>query len=144
MLSNLLKALSIFFALMLFSLHGLASSEEEASADAEGPKVLYHDLKPAFVTNFASNDGKKLYYLKVDVSVRAKNQQVVDLVVMHNALVRHQLVMLLSRQSEAVLVGGGQEQIRQEALKLVQSALEQETGDAQIDDLLFTSFVVQR
>lgn len=144
MLSNLLKVLSIFFALILFSLHGLASSEKEVSPDAEGPKVLYHDLKPAFVTNFASNDGKKLHYLKVDVSVRAKNQQVVDQVVMHNALVRHQLVMLLSRQTESVLVGGGQEQIRQEALKLVQSALQLETGDVQIDDLLFTSFVVQR
>lgn len=116
-------------------------AEEEESAV---PKVVYLDLKPSFLTNFSSNEGKKIGFVKVDVTVRAKTQQAIDLVTVNDALVRHQLVMLLSRQTETSLVGPGQEQIRQEGLKLVQTALEAETGSPQIDDLLFTSFVVQR
>jgi flagellar protein FliL len=129
----------LIFCLMLFALPGWAEDDKAAA-----PQVLYLDLTPAFVTNFSSNEGKKLNFIKVDVSVRANSQQAIDLVKGHDALVRHQLVMLLSRQTEVSLAGSGQELIRQEGLKLVQTALEAETGNSQIDDLLFTSFVVQR
>lgn len=139
MFANTLKRLLICSSLMLFTVSVWAEDEEAAV-----PQVLYLDLAPAFVTNFATNEGKKLNFIKVDVSVRAKSQQAIDLVKAHDALVRHQLVMLLSRQTEASLAGSGQELIRQEGLKLVQAALETETGSSQIDDLLFTSFVVQR
>ena len=63
----------------------------------------------------------------------------------HDALVRHQIVMLLSRQSEKSLsTPEGQEALRVEALSMVQEALKKETGKEQIEDLFFTSFVVQR
>ena len=139
MYANTLKRLLICSSLMLFAVPAWAEDEEAAV-----PQVLYLDLTPAFVTNFATNEGKKLNFIKVDVSVRTKSQQAIDLVKAHDALVRHQLVMSLSRQNEASVAGSGQEQIRQEGLKLVQAALEEETGSSQIDDLLFTSFVVQR
>lgn len=145
MFSKIVKPLLICFSVMLLSVHSHANSgKEEESSESGVPQVLYHDLAPAFVTNFVSNEGKKLNFIKVDVSVRAKSPQAIDLVKAHDALVRHQLVMLLSRQNEASVAGPGQEQIRQEGLKLVQAALEEETGSSQIDDLLFTSFVVQR
>lgn len=136
-----------FPALVLFLLSSFLSVPlfAEDGEEGAGPTVQYHNLEPAFVANFGGNEGKKLKFLKAGVSLRASSGSAVNEVVIHDALVRHQIVMLLSRQSEETLASAkGQEEVRRAALKAVQEALEEETGDEQIDDLLFTSFVVQR
>src|SRR5690606_22408241 len=100
--------------------------------------------KPSFVANFGS-DGRKLHYVKVDVSVRVSSEQAVAQLEAHQALVRHQIVMLLSRQTEEGLArADGQELLRKEALALTRKVLEEETGSPQVEDLLFTNFVTQR
>lgn len=79
------------------------------------------------------------------MSVRATNAAAINEVMHHDALVRHLIVMLLSRQTEELLLSPtGQETIRLEALALVTAALKVETGSEQIEDLFFTSFVIQR
>jgi len=86
-----------------------------------------------------------LKFVKADVSVRATNSAAISEVMNHDALVRHQIVMLLSRQTEETLSNPtGQETVRLEALAVVKAALEVETGSVQIEDLFFTSFVIQR
>ena len=135
------------FLLLVLSLVwvGSLSAEEEGDEESSPAVVQYHELSPPFVANFGTDSGKKLKFLKAGVSVRASSEAAVNEVRNHDALVRHQIVMLLSRQSEETLANSaGQEQVRLDALKAVQTALEEETGDVQIDDLLFTSFVVQR
>lgn len=129
---------------LLVLLVGRVGAEEEAEAP---PPVVaqYHDLSPSFVTNFGASTSKKLKFLKADVSVRASSAAAIDEVMNHDALVRHQIVMLLSRQTEETLSdAAGQESIRLEALAVVKAALKAETGGEQVDDLFFTSFVVQR
>jgi len=119
-----------------------AFSEEEAPKAAV---VKYHNLKPSFVANFGSGSSKKLKFVKADISVRVSSSEAITEVMSNDALVRHQIVMLLSRQSDKTMsTTAGQEQIRLEALKLVQDVLKEETGSPQIEDLLFTSFIVQR
>jgi len=136
--TKLILLLSLFLGVC-----GLVWAEE-----GEEPEPIvsqYHSLKPAFVTNFGASSGKKLKFLKADISVRASSGVAINEVMNHDALVRHQIVMLLSKQTEKVLASSsGQESVRVQALKVVQEALKEETGDAQIDDLLFTSFIVQR
>ena len=141
-MNNLVTKL-ILSGFLFMGVHGLVLAEDEAAAPAE---AQYYDLKPAFVANFGgSSKAKKLKFLKADVSVRASSGSAINEVMNHDALVRHQIVMLLSRQSEDTLSSSaGQETIRLAALAAVKLALEEETGNAQIDDLLFTSFVVQR
>jgi len=125
------------------SLFGSVWAEEDESAP---PSVAqYHNLSPSFVANFGSSNSKKLKFVKADVSVRASNTAAINEVMNHDALVRHQIVMLLSRQTEDTLSNpAGQEAVRVEALSIVQAALKTETGNGQIEDLFFTSFVVQR
>ena len=126
----------------------LLSAAWAEEGDEEGiaaPSALYHNLSPAFVANFGQGKTKKLKFVKAEISVRSSNPASIDEVVNHDALVRHQIVMLLSRQTEETLSNSiGQEAIRIEALNLVKAVLEKETGDGQIEDLFFTSFVVQR
>jgi len=126
-----------------FSLFGSVWAEEDESAPAS--VAQYHNLSPSFVANFGSSNSKKLKFVKADVSVRATNTTAINEVMNHDALVRHQIVMLLSRQTEETLSNpAGQEAVRLEALTVVKAALKTETGSGQIEDLFFTSFVVQR
>jgi len=139
----------LFFRFILIActwVFGLIPGHENAWAEEHEEKgsAQYYDLKPAFVANFGTST-KKLKFVKANVSIRASSEQAVSMVVMHEPLVRHQIVLLLSRQTEESLsASAGQESVRVEALNLVQEALKKETGSPQIDDLLFTSFVVQR
>lgn len=131
--------------LLSFVLIGSVFAEEEEDEDSAPAVSKYYDLRPSFVANFGSTNKKKLKFVKADVSIRTSSDSAVTQVMNHDALVRHQIVMLLSRQTEKKMSSSlGQEEIRIEALKAVNEALEEETGSIQIDDLLFTSFVVQR
>lgn len=139
---NIKASAFICFLLSCFLVTPLFAEEEEASAPAT---VQYHELSPPFVANFGAGGGKKLKFLKAGVSLRVSSDAAVGALGDHDALVRHQIVMLLSRQSDETLsTSAGQEKIRLEALEAVKVALKEETGNGQIDDLLFTSFVVQR
>jgi len=134
----------IALTLLFIGLSGYVVAEDDEMVAA--PVVTkYYDLKPAFVANFGESGSKKLKFVKADVSVRTSSDDAIGEVMNHDALVRHQIVMLLSRQTEDVISSSsGQEAVRIEALETVQRVLKEETGSVQIDDLLFTSFIVQR
>lgn len=136
---------SVFRTLCIFMLCGTAlfvqAEDEEAVA---APKAQYVELSPAFVANFGGTSAK-LKYIKADISLRVPSEDAAALIEANKALVRHQIVMHLSAQTEEQMSKvNSQENIRQAALKKVQDAMSEETGASQVDDLLFTSFVVQR
>jgi len=127
---------------MLCSMALFAQAEEEG--EAATPKAQYVELSPAFVANFGGASAK-LKYIKADISLRVPSTEAAHLIKANKALVRHHIVMRLSAQSEEQMAApGSQESIRKDTLKSVQSAMSEETGAPQVDDLLFTSFVVQR
>tara|TARA_R110002072_G_scaffold45422_6_gene126351 strand:+ start:2071 stop:2439 length:369 start_codon:yes stop_codon:yes gene_type:complete len=121
-----------------------------ASVQAEeekknSPKAQYYALKPSFVANFGETTAKRLKFIKADISIMAYSGAAIAAVMEHNSLIRHQVVMSLSEQSEASLATTeGQESLRLGILEKVKAVLKEETGKEHIDDLLFTSFVVQR
>jgi len=96
------------------------------------------------VTNYFS-EGRRLRYLKADISVRVRGQEAADKVTHHMPYIRNDIVLLLSAQTDAgISTYEGKEALRQKALKAVQALMEKEEGKKLVDDLLFTSFVVQR
>jgi len=57
---------------------------------------------------------------------------------------RYDLLLLLNgREYQALMTRAGKEALRAECLKTVQELLRRETGKAGVEDLYFTSFVVQ-
>jgi len=140
MIKFVVHVIAVIFTTLCLS--SVSWSEEDEAAAA--PKVQYFDLEPPFVTNFGQSTSK-LKYIKASVAIRASGMAGVTAVQEHEPAVRHEIVMLLSSLTEeSISSGGGQEAIRQDALSRVQAVLEEKTGASQIDDLLFTSFVVQR
>jgi len=130
--------ISMFFCLALV---GPALAEEPAE-DAAATQTLYYALTPAMVGNYGS--GERLKYYKADVALRISSKEVEDRVKHHEPLIRHQLVMLFSQQTDETLSGPeAKEQLRQEALRQVREVLEQEEGKPLVDDLLFNNLIIQ-
>ncbi|HEY3699080.1 MAG TPA: flagellar basal body-associated FliL family protein [Spongiibacteraceae bacterium] len=118
-----------------------------ASEEAEGEKASvsseYFEIKPALITNYGGPG--PIHFLKVEISLRLdKDAEASSLVMHHMPHIRHELVMLFSRQSEDNLATmQGKEQLRQDALSAVQKVLETEEHKKLVGDLLFTNFVIQ-
>lgn len=141
---------SIFFVLlMLFCQLGIASSGEGEGAGKEAKsapgsiKSTYMRLEPPIIANYGAEQGR-LRFVKVDITLRVELGGETS-VVHHMPALRHELVMLITRQTnESIGTTEGKELMRQEALEAVRNVLIAEEGDQKIADLLFNSFVVQR
>jgi len=121
-----------------------ASSDKEAEEGKEGaaPVVSYVTLVPALVGNFG--EGPKLKFFKADLSLRVTGADVEAKVKHHEPLIRNQLVMLFSQQTEVAMAApDSREKLRAEALKQVQDVLTQEEGKPLVEDLLFNNLIIQ-
>lgn len=136
------QKLSLIGLCLLFSLvlaPALSAQTDDAAASVG---TQYVELKPAFVTNFGGPG--KLRYMKIDVTLRVANTGV-NPIRHHMSQIRHQLIMLFSRQNaEDIGSMEGKELLRQQALEAVRTVLVEEDGDQQVVDLLFGSFVIQQ
>lgn len=118
------------------------SGGEEAEGENAAPKVAYYSLVPALVGNFGA--GPKLKFYKADIALRVTGSEAEEKVEHHEPLIRNQLVMLFSQQTEASMSGqDAKEKLRLEALKQVQDVLNQEEGKPYVEDLLFNNLIIQ-
>lgn len=121
----------------------MAADEEKKDGEAAAPKVQYIDMKPPLVVNYGTY-GRKSKYLQVKISLRVENENDAIDVSYHQAPLRHNLIMLLSGLPDnAAATQKDIEQIRKDALKVVQQTIEEYAPGVKITDLLFTSFVKQ-
>lgn len=120
------------------------ANEEKKEGEGQGAaaQVIYHSLTPALVGNFGA--GPKLKYYKADVALRVTSAEAEAKVTHHEPLIRNQLVMLFSQQTEESLATpDAKEKLRQEALKQVQQVLSDEEGQPLVEDLLFNNLILQ-
>jgi flagellar FliL protein len=129
----------------------VAANDEDGEVVAEdepkGPPI-YLALDPPLVASI--DDGESIRFVQITVEVMSRKEAVLDAVVNHTPVIRNNLLMLLGRKTVPELASSdGKEKLRQEALQEVQSVLEQmgpenpETPMGELEDLYFTSFVVQ-
>ena len=106
-----------------------------------GAASVYYAIDPPLVVNF--EDGSAVRFLQIAMSVMAHDQKAIDSVTKNIPLIRNNLLLLMSNRNYQTLMSReGKEKLRQEALAEVR-AVQKKEGGADIDDLLFTSFVVQ-
>ena len=122
----------------------LAQSEPGAEL-TQGAEIRYVELKPTFVTNYGVSSSGHMRYIKADVTVRVGNRNGEYFVRYHLPALRDSLVLLLSRQDDSTVASAaGREVIKAEAIGELTEVLMREEGEAVIEDLMFTNFVVQR
>ncbi len=108
---------------------------------ARGP-ASYVDLKPPFTVNLAPED--PVAFLQVSLQVLTFDEDVAKEVEKHKPLIRNNLVVLFGKQKSAELrAPEGKERLQQTALETVQSVIDQHGSGGQVDNVFFTSFVMQ-
>jgi flagellar FliL protein len=107
----------------------------------EGKAAVYYAIDPPLVVNF--EDGSAVRFLQISMEVMARDQKVIDSVQKNIPLIRNNLLLLMSnRNYQSMMTREGKEKLRQEALTEIR-AVQKKEGGGNVDDLLFTSFVVQ-
>jgi flagellar FliL protein len=104
--------------------------------------AIYYAFDPPFVVSF--EDEAAVRFLQVQVEVMAREQPAIDAVQQHAPVIRNNLLNVINaRDYKTLLTTEGKEKLRQECLAETQKVLKKETGSPGIEDLYFTSFVVQ-
>lgn len=102
---------------------------------------LYYAIDPPLVVNF--EDGSVVRFLQITMEVMAHDQKAIDSVQKNIPLIRNNLLLLMSnRNYQALMSREGKDKLREEALAEIR-AVQKKQGGEDVDDLLFTSFVVQ-
>lgn len=136
---------SLLFILVVWAAPGMhthASSEKKAESATGASEYL--DIKPALITNYGGPG--PIHFIKAEIALRVgKNPDEGIKVAHHMPQIRHELVMLFSRQTEdSIATMEGKEQLRKDALTVVQKIVTAEEGKPIVTDLLFNNFIVQR
>jgi flagellar FliL protein len=121
-----------------------SQGNDAGNAGQAGPSTvaIYYALDPAFLANF--NTGGRQHYLQLALTVKARNQAAIAALQTHMPLVRNRIVMLLSgEQFEQLQTDEGRQQLQQKLLTAIQEILTKETGQAHIEQVFFTNFVMQ-
>jgi flagellar FliL protein len=116
------------------------------SASPEGGEggaksAFFYAFDPPMVVNF--EDGSVVRFLQISMEVMAHDQKAIDSVQKNMPLIRNNLLLLMSnRDYQSLMSREGKDKLRAEALAEIR-AVQKKQGGGDVDDLLFTSFVVQ-
>lgn len=139
--TSLSHKLRLFTLLLLCSAVSVDSHAEDEEKEVAVP-TAYVELKPNFVVNHQSNDDR-LRYIKTSISIRTDIVKK-DIIEANMPLIRDAIVMFLSSLTEEQLIGAiAREETRANAAVAVNNALQEETNQKPVKDILFASFVTQ-
>lgn len=103
---------------------------------------MYVPLEPSFIVNLQGHGPTR--YFQTSVEVLTRDPAVEAALKRHLPIIRNDLVMLFSSKDAKDLASmEGKERLRAEALAAVKKVLESETGTAEVEQVFFTSFVMQ-
>lgn len=121
---------------------------EAGAGDAKGAKPavpkapqIYLPMEP-FVVNFDMNADVR--FMQVTLQVAARDPAVIERVKEHTPAIRNGLVMLYSSQDPVALnTRAGKESLLTQSLDEINKVLKDQTGGAGVENVYFTSFVMQ-
>ncbi|MFO8155973.1 MAG: flagellar basal body-associated FliL family protein [Pseudomonadota bacterium] len=119
---------------------GEKKAAEESSRSVGDPQ--YVSLESPFTVNFGSQGGAR--FMQVEVELMTYDKEAVDAIDTHKPVVRDRILSVLGNQDEEDVRGGaGKDSLRKEVLEVVQGVMEERYGKPAIEEVYFTSFVIQ-
>jgi len=117
------------------------AATKSAEGGGSGKPSVYYAIDPPLVVNF--EDGSAVRFLQITMEIMAHDEKAIESVQKNIPLIRNNLLLLMSnRNYQSMMSREGKEKLRQEALAEVR-AVQKKEGGPDVDDVLFTSFVVQ-
>lgn len=117
-------------------------SDEDGETSATAGEAYYFSLDPPFIVNFSGTSRAR--FLQVSIEGLTRQSRVKEDITRHLPQVRNSLVLLLSSKTyEELNTMEGKASLRKQVLREIQKILEAETGHEGVEDVFFTSFVMQ-
>lgn len=117
-----------------------ADAHETEAAAGKGP-ALYLAIEPAFLVTLDDNGRQR--YMKVDLSVQAREKASVDAVTHHMPLIRSRVLSTYSSTNFAeIQTDQGKQKMIEKTLAEINGVLKAE-GAPLIENVFFTNFVLQ-
>ncbi|WP_126454167.1 flagellar basal body-associated FliL family protein [Sulfuriflexus mobilis] len=137
MIMIMYRNLLALFLLFLFTTPLYASSGGSSSSASP-----YLSFQAPFVVNIT--DKGRMRFLQVAVQLKLADPNQGAELLAHEHALRHYLIMLLSDQEASKLYSvAGKEALRKSALQEIKKAIKEHANHVQIEDIFFTSFIIQ-
>jgi flagellar FliL protein len=105
--------------------------------------ALYVPLDPALVVSLSSVSGQS-HFLQINVQAMTRDQDHATAIRDHAPALRNSFLFVISKQTyEDILTSEGKENLRRAMLAEAQEVMRRNVGEPGIEELYFTSFVVQ-
>jgi flagellar FliL protein len=138
----LLKAV-LMISLVVGQLGGQAWSAEDEEADEVKVDSAYISLGAPLVLNLSSQRSRNTY-LQLTADILIKDAASEAIIKTHIPAMRHQLIVFLSEQpAKDMKSSSKREEIRKTATAKIQALVTELSSNEDIDDVLFSSFLVQ-
>jgi flagellar protein FliL len=121
--------------------HSDAGAPAPAHSEPAGA-LMYLTLDPPFTMSFQDSSVAQYLQFTLDIAVQDKHAE--EAIKKHGPAIRNGLVMLLSSQKpEELQTREGKEKLRAQIRDEIRGILKSLTGNATVEDVFFTSFVMQ-
>ncbi|MFD2180252.1 flagellar basal body-associated protein FliL [Veronia pacifica] len=118
------------------------ASQEKTESDAPPAPALYVTLDQPFIFNVTGDRAHRLVQVEIQLMVRGESHQF--LVQQNLPLVESSLLEAFGKATvQQLRTAKGQDEVRQMAAESVQKAMENAIGEAVVERVLFTGFVMQ-
>lgn len=115
---------------------------EEGSEQAVDKPSFYYDMTKPLIVNYPQGSAARL--VQVSISIMVKDEPTVEALKKHEPMIRNNLLMLISAHDPGELQSvAGKEILRGKMLKEISKVMQKMTESDQVQELFFTSFVMQ-
>ena len=130
------------FLIMSGALNQQSGDAPVAQQAEEKKEAHYISFEPAFTVNFGGPSSSR--FMQVTIEAMTYDVDTPKDITKHMPVIRNSIVLLLSSQSvESVSTLQGKEKLRKTILAEVQDILTKRVGKKGIEEIYFTSFVMQ-
>lgn len=134
--------LPLIWFTLLFSI--ISPSGSALAAQTALSPAVYYQIEEPFILNFQTQSQQKVQYLQIKVALMSHDTAAISNAESNLPMIQDALRTLFSQQSyDTVSSLDGRQQLQQQALTQINALLEKETSKGQLDQLYFTSFILQ-
>ncbi len=114
--------------------------EGDTAAGADLPQ--FYQVRPSIVITLPSSGRTR--YVSLDIDLMTHSKSSLKKIEAYAPLIKNNLIDLLSKQTfDEMITEEGKNNIRKQALTTLQALMTEQAGDPTIEQVLFTSFIVQ-
>lgn len=134
----------LFRAVLLFIISCLSLAAWAEDEEPGPPKAIYYTIEEPFTINFMNQSEQRVRYLQIKVALMAHNQTTIDNASNNLPMLQDALRTLFAEQTyDSVDSTEARRQLQANTLRLANTILQQELGSDPLDEVYFTSFVLQ-